>query len=447
MKTIPNFLVSIKQGKWLFAGFITCILLFIIAAIFTSISFIPKIILIIFTLFVVLDFLLLFVGSYKITATRNLPQRLSNGDELAVKINVYNNYNFKTNISLIEELPEQFQTRDFLIQGKIDAQQEKVFNYKLYPKQRGGYEFGNCILLVESFLRLWQRRYVAIEPIEVQCYPAYLQLKNYQVMAVANRLNEIGIKKTRKIGNSNEFEQIKEYVQGDDVRTVNWKATARRGQLMINNYTDEKSQQIYCIINKSRVMRMPFDGITLLDYAINACLVLSHVVIARQDRIGLITYAEKNDTVLLANKKSGTMNRIQDVLYKQSTSFLEADLEKLYNTVRNNITTRSLLVLYTNYETIPALQRDLPALRKLNKYHLLLVVMFENTELENINLGSSKKINQVYEQAVAEKFMLEKKLILKELNSYGIIAILTPPKKLTVNVINKYVELKNKSKI
>jgi uncharacterized protein (DUF58 family) len=87
-----------------------------------------------------------------------------------------------------------------------------------------------------------------------------------------------------------EFEQIKEYVSGDDIRTLNWKASARKGGLMINNFMEEKSQQVYCIIDKGRLMKMPFDGLTLLDYAINTCLVLSNVCLRKQDRVGVITF-------------------------------------------------------------------------------------------------------------------------------------------------------------
>jgi uncharacterized protein (DUF58 family) len=447
MKKIGNMLASIKQGKFLFLGFVVCIMLFILAAIIPSFAILPLIVLILFGAIALLDFCLLFLVSKKITTQRNMPYRLSNGDPLHVTITINNPNNFGIRTTLTEELPIQFQARDFNISSTINAQETKPITYTLLPKERGVYAFGNTILFVETALRIWQRRMITQGPVDIMCYPAYLQLKNYQIMAVANRLNELGVKKTRRIGASTEFEQIKEYVQGDDIRTVNWKATARKGSLMINNYTDEKSQQVYCIINKSRVMRMPFNGLTLLDYAINASLVLSHVVITRQDRIGLITYAEKNDTVILANKKPGTMNRIQEALYKQSTGFLEADLERLFSVVRQNITHRSLIVLFTNYETMPALARDMPILRRLNKYHLLLVILFENTEIKNFQQESGGNINKIYEQSIAEKFILEKKLIQKELHKFGILSILTDPKNLTINVINQYVELKNKSKI
>jgi uncharacterized protein (DUF58 family) len=147
---------------------------------------------------------------------------------------------------------------------------------------------------------------------------------------------------------------------------------------MVNNYTDERSQQIYCLINKGRVMKMPFGGMTLLDYAINAALVLSNVALVKQDKAGLITFEKNLDTFLLADKKPTQMNQILETLYRQKTDFLESDFEKLFSVIRNRITNRSLLMLFTNFESLESLQREMPALKKIAHYHLLLIVFFEN---------------------------------------------------------------------
>jgi len=142
----------------------------------------------------------------------------------------------------------------------------------------------------------------------------------------------------RRLGHSMEFEQIKEYVSGDDYRTVNWNATARKGALMVNNFTDEKSQQVYCIIDKSRVMKMPFEGLSLLDYAINASLVLSNIALLKQDKAGLITFAENLSAFLPAEKKETQMHLILQALFNQKTRYLESDYEKTvhYHPQENN---------------------------------------------------------------------------------------------------------------
>jgi uncharacterized protein (DUF58 family) len=244
-----------------------------------------------------------------------------------------------------------------------------------------------------------------------------------------------------------EFEQIKEYVPGDDYRTVNWKATARKGSLMTNNYTDERSQQIYCAVNKGRVMKMPFDGMSLLDYAVNASLVLSNVALGKQDKAGLITFAENLDTFLPADKKPTQMNLVLEALYKQRTRFLESDFEKLFSVIRNRITHRSLIILFTNFESLESLQREMSSLKRIAKYHLLVVVFFENTELKKLQEVHAATMEDIYIKTIAEKFAFEKKLMVKELIANGIISILTTPENLTVNTINKYLELKNKLSI
>src|SRR5690606_941756 len=198
----------------------------------------------------------------------------------------------------------------------------------------------------------------------VKVYPAFHALKKYDLVAWTNNLPEAGSRKIRKIGQSVEFEQIREYVTGDDIRTLNWKATARKGgQLMVNNYTDERSQQVYCMIDKGRVMKMPFGGMTLLDYAINATLISSRVVLRRQDRAGLITFDERIGHVIAADRKAGQMNLILETLYAQQTEYGESDYEKLFTLTRTKLRQRSLLVLFTNFESLSGLQRQLPFIR------------------------------------------------------------------------------------
>jgi uncharacterized protein (DUF58 family) len=272
-------------------------------------------------------------------------------------------------------------------------------------------------------------------------------MRRFGLMAVAHHLQQTGVKRMRKLGHSMEFEQIKEYVRGDDYRTINWKATARKGDLMVNNFTDERSQQIYCIINKGRVMKMPFEGMTLLDYAINASLVISNVALHKQDKAGLITFSQTLDAFLQADKKPTQINHILEVLYRQETNFLEPDFEQLFSIVRNRINHRSLLILFTNFESIESLQRELPFLKLLAHYHLLMVIFFENTELKELTEQKATTIEDIYIKTIADKYRHEKKIIAKELQAHGIIAVLSTPQMLSINTMNKYLELENRQSI
>lgn len=425
----------------------TSSVVFVLSYFFPGLFRIAGLILLLLAISIIVDSLLLFSKKKGVLAKRNTTDRFSIGDPNKVALHVDNKYAFPVRISVIDELPIQFQERSWIRKTKIDANGSSDIEYHLQPTSRGEYVFNDINVFVHGPLQLVKRRYIFPVKQTVKVYPSYVQMRRYQLLAVSNRLQEAGVKRIRKLGHSMEFEQIKEYVRGDDFRTINWKATARKDGLMVNNYTDERSQQIYCIINKGRVMKMPFGGMTLLDYAINASLVLANVALVKQDKAGLITFAENLDAFIPADKKTTQMNLLLETLYKQETKFLEADFEKLFSVIRNRITNRSLLILFTNFESQESLEREMPALKRMARYHLLLVVFFENTELKALTEKKAVKLEDIYIKTIAEKFAFEKRLMVKELHKNGILSILTSPENLTVNTVNKYLELKTRMSI
>jgi uncharacterized protein (DUF58 family) len=421
--------------------------LFVISYFQPAMFRIGVLILLLLAMAVLLDTILIYSKKEGMLAERIAPDRFSIGDPNKIIINIQNQYGFPVRTSVIDEIPIQFQDRKWIRRATIKGNEKYQLEYSLKPLTRGEYIFNDINLFAHAPLQLVKRRYVFPAEHIVKVYPSYMQMRRFQLLAVSNRLQEAGVRKIRKIGHSMEFEQIKEYVRGDDYRTINWKATARKDGLMVNNYTDERSQQIYCLINKGRVMKMPFGGMTLLDYAVNASLVLSNVAMVKQDKAGIITFEKNIDTFLPADKKPTQMNMVLETLYRQKTEFLEPDFEKLFSVIRNRITNRSLLVLFTNFESLESLQRDMPALKKIAHYHLLLVVFFENTELKSLVGKSADSIEGIYIRTIAEKFAFEKRLMVKELHKNGIPSILTTPENLTVNTINKYLELKTRMSI
>lgn len=394
-----------------------------------------------------LDVLLLYRSKEAFVAHREIPDRLSNGDPNEVTLHLENRYAFPTKVEIIDEVPFQFQLRDLQFDTSLGARSAKTMQYLLRPVTRGVYNFGALNLFIHSPFSLVKRRYQFEQGKDVAVYPSFVQMKKYELLAIHNRLTNVGLKKIRRLGHTTEFEQIKEYVQGDDFRTLNWQATARSGKLMVNQYTDEKAQNVYCIIDKSRVMKMPFEGMTLLDYAINTSLVVSNIAVHKQDKAGLITFSEKIHSGVAADNKPTQMNLILDTLYSQTNTFLEADYERLYIFVKRKVNQRSLMILYTNFESLSAMRRQLPSMRQIAKNHLLLVVFFENTELKSLILSRPKTTEEVYMKAIGENFTFEKRQIVRELEQNGILAILTPPENLTINAVNKYLELKARGMI
>lgn len=426
----------------------TFYVLFGLAILFVAAYFYPNLIetlILLFYLFIVLlliDIFLLYRNKMGVFAKRIVPEKLSNGDDNEILIEAVNHFQFGISLKIIDELPVQWQIRDFKIESVINSGEAKLFSYKVRPTERGTYHFGNLNVYATSPIGFVSRKQVFDSEMMVPNYPSFLQLKKYDFVAFTNKLKLFGLKKIRRIGHTMEFEQIKEYISGDDIRNINWKATAKRSELMVNQFQDEKSQPIYCVIDKGRVMKMPFEGLSLLDYAINSTLVMSNIALKKQDKAGMFTFSRKVQDRVKAQRRSSQMNLILETLYKVETDFSESDFSRLYVDVKRHIKQRSLILLFTNFETLDSLHRQLAYLQAINKNHLLVVIFFENTELKAFSHQKATTTQDIFEKIIAEKFIYEKKLIVNELHKYGIHSILTAPEDLTVNTINKYLEIK-----
>ena len=391
---------------------------------------------------VVVDAVLLFGTGGRVTAERETPNRFSNGDANSVRVRVAHTYPFPVTTTIIDELPVQLQVRDFEVTITLPPGRDREIQYDVRPTERGAYEFGVINVYASSPLGLVQRRWQAGEDEEVPVYPSFIQMQKYGLMAASNRLEEVGVKKIRRLGHTMEFDHIREYVRGDDYRTVNWKATARRGNLMVNEFRDERSQPVYCVLNTGRVMKMPFDGMTLLDYSINAALVMSNIALMKHDRAGLLTFGPEIGATVAAERRAHQLRRIQERLYRIDTDFLESDYRRLATYVRTNLHQRSLLLLFTNFAAMSSMRRQLPYLQTLARHHPLVVIFFENTELTNVVEAPAETTRDVYVKGMAEKFAAEKREVVRALNRRGIYTVLTPPHELSTHTINQYLRLK-----
>lgn len=404
---------------------------------------IAQFLLFIFIAAVLADWMLLFQPSVTLSGTRRLPRMLSLGDENPIYLDLGNDSPLLLKVSIIDELPIQFQVRDFSQKITLQAGEFASVRYDLRPLERGEYIFGATNCYISGFFGLIERRIkINEQPMRVAVYPSIIQMKQMEMRAFERITTREGIKRIRRIGHSYEFEQIKNYVAGDDFRSINWKASSRRDGLMVNQFEDERAQQVYCLIDKSRVMKMPFKGLSLVDYAINATLAISNIIIKKYDKAGLITYSDKIGATIKADNRPTQLNFIMNALYKEKERALEANYELLFHISSKLINGRSLILLFTNFESPFALERALPILRRINRRHLLVVVFFDNTEIREFAEGDAVDLEGIYQQTMARKYLSEKAQMVLTLKQYGIQSVLTRPEDLSINTINKYLELK-----
>ena len=260
---------------------------------------------------VVADVVLLWGSGGAVTGARAVPDKLSLGDENPVEVTLGNTYAVPIAARVIDEVPVQFQDRTDGTVVPLAAGASGAFTYTLRPTTRGAYAFGRLLVYATTPLGLVARRFVAADGGEAAVYPSILQMRRFAFLADRDRLREVGVKRVRRRGHTMEFDQIRDYVAGDDRRAVNWKATARRSayapRLMVNTYQDEREQPVVVALDMGRAMRSPFDGLTLLDHAVNAALVVLNTALQTQDRAGLVAFDREVQTVIAPDRKRGQL--------------------------------------------------------------------------------------------------------------------------------------------
>lgn len=421
--------------------------LFVLGFALPPLFFIAQALLVVWGAVLALDAWLLYNGSFELNGHRRLPAVFSLGDPNPVYVHLENRSSIPLRCQVIDELPQQFQIRDFVQHVSLRPDEVQEIRYELTPVVRGEYGFGALNLFATSPIGLLERRVRIEAEAVIPVFPSIIQMKKYELRAFDRMAQFNGLKRMRRIGHSYEFEQIKNYVRGDDYRSINWKASSRRAELMVNQYEDERAQQVYCIIDKSRAMRLPFEGLSLMDYAINTSLVISNIALQKHDRAGLVTFSDKIGAAIKADSRSGQLNKILHALYREKERPLESNYELLFQATRKLISGRSLLLLFTNFESSYALDRVLPLLRRINNMHLLVVVFFENTEIRALTRQPAETTEDIYRQTIAEQFLAEKSQMVSKLRQFGIQAVLTRPEDLSINTINKYLELKSRGLI
>ena len=408
---------------------------------------VAKILLIMFTVVFVVDLLLMYKTKTPIKVDRVLPELLSITDKNEISLQITNNYPFAINVEIVDELPYQLQEREFEIEGEIEANKTSKVTYDIFPDERGEYNFGVVNVFTMSFIGLVKRRVKGSQAMKAKVYPSVNQMKKFELLALSKISTLDGVKKMRRIGHNYEFEQIKTYAHGDDIRSINWKATGKRHSVMVNQFQDERAQQVYMIIDKSRSMELRFNKIRYLDYAINSALVMANIALKKYDKAGLITFSDKIGASIKAERSKLHLKRILDQLYHEKPSEKEADYNLLMRITRKMLYGRSLLLLYTNFESTSSMERVIPYLRRLNKMHLLVVIFFEDSEIVNFSTKTASNKKQIYEKVLAGAYTTNKRKMRSQLQKIGIQTILTTPENLSIDTLNKYLELKSRGLI
>jgi uncharacterized protein (DUF58 family) len=370
--------------------------------------------------------------------------KLSLGAPNLIALAISNDSPRTVRFKLRDEYPYQFRADRDLLEGALPPLDTAEQRYHVTPVQRGDYTWGDSNLRYRSTLGLFVRQVRYPTAAGVRVYPNVLDVRKYDLLARKGLLTELGLRNAKVFGSGSEFERLRDYTPDDEFKRINWKATARRNKLIAIEHETERSQHVICVLDTGRLMRPPIGDIQKLDYAINAALLTSYVATLRGDQIGMLTFADEVGVYLAPRKGRSQFYTMLELLYNVQSEAVEADYGRAlgYLSVKNK--RRSLIVVFSDLVTLDAAQPLIAYMARLAQHHLPLLVIMNDPNITGIAAQQVGSSSAAYERAVAEQLLDERRVILDTLQRAGVLTLDVPADKLSVAVINKYLELKTR---
>lgn len=373
--------------------------------------------------------------------------KLSLGAENAVTVSVRNRARRGTRLTVRDEAPEEFKIETRVLEGEVPPLGTWTGVYHLQPLRRGDYKFGDLHLRWLGPLKLVVRqgRVKAAEPVKV--YPNLLDVRVYDLLLRRNRLQEMGLRTTRMFGEGTEFERLREYLPDDEFRRINWKATARRNRPVTVEYQTERSQSVIAVLDTGRMMQSPVADIAKLDYAVNAVLFLTYVATGKGDRVGMMSFADDVSHYLAPRQGRGQFYRMLEVLYAVDATQVEPDYRKALTYLAVKQRRRALVVIFTDLSSGASMDSLVAQVSLLARSSLPLVVTISDPDIHAASKQKPSDSLTVYQRAAATQILDERRVALDTLRRRGVLTLDVPANQLSFSVINRYLELKGRTRL
>lgn len=382
----------------------------------------------------------------KLLVEREVTDQLSLGAENVVRVRIRNGCGVPLRLELRdsppETMPSDLPPEPFRFSVAPDARHAAV--YHLTPRARGDYAFGDVYLRVQGRLGLVNRLLRVSLPTQVKVYPNLAEAAKFTLMAKRGRLQQVGIRAARLQGAGRDFESLRDYMPDDEMRRIDWKATARRGKLVSRQYEVEKSQSIVLMLDVGRTMLAEIDGIQKLDYAINAALLLAYVASLADDRVGLLVFGDTIQTWLPPRKGRMQVYAILEALYNAGATLAEPDYRGAMAYLQARWRKRSLVVCFTDLWDADSSRRMITELGALQPRHLVTAVTLLDTKIARAAEQDVTTATSVYEKSVAMQALEERQRALSLLTQRGILVVDSPADKLSAELVNRYLEIKER---
>lgn len=373
---------------------------------------------------------------------RRMPERFALGAKNSVQIELQSTSARPLTGELHDDVPAEFKRDRDALRFALPPEGLLTLEYQLEVERRGQYAFGDLHLRLDGALGLGALIVSQPAAASVRVYPNLRGPRRYELALRRGALHSVGVRNTRRSGGGGEFEQLREYVAGDALRDLDWKAAAKRLRPITRVHGQELHQSVLIALDAGRLMATPLAGLSKLDHAIHAALLLAWVAQRVGDRVGLLVFAQDVQHFVPPGRGHTQYLRILDALYAIEASDSYVDFRALAEFVRARVSRRSLLLLFSDLldesQALP-LAAELP---KLRKKHLPLCVTLSDPVTEELSRAKATDVEQVYQRAAAADLMAERALVKAQLTRAGVGVLEASAADLAVATVNRYLEIK-----
>jgi uncharacterized protein (DUF58 family) len=372
---------------------------------------------------------------------RIAPERASLAGTQRVIVRVGNESRAALSIRLRDTTPLSFRADPVELAGIVPADDGTELSYAIFPSRRGRFEFGSIYLRYRSVLGLWELAGVVAMPAATKVYPALDAVERYDLLARSDQLRALGIRRLRLRGAAWEFESLRDFANGDDTRLIDWKATARRGKLIVRNQEAERSQTVIVLVDSGRLMTAEEGGVSKLDHAVNAALLLAHVALERGDRVGVCAFSSSVHGWMAPRARSGQMRLVTEMLYGLTGDFTESDHARCLRQVALRHNKRALLVVLTDFVDADTAADMVVALRHAARRHVVVFAALKDLFMERTARSQPQTEEEGFRKAVAVGLLRERQEVLARLRLAGVQVVDATPSGVTPDLLNKYLEI------
>lgn len=373
---------------------------------------------------------------------RVMDQKLSLSVWNRIDLVIENPTSYTLMVRIRDGIPESFGTENEVMAFQLAGREQKNVSYRVKPVKRGEYVFPDLHLRVTGVLGLCVRSKTLMISDTIKVFPNLKDMRNHYLLMVQKRRLLAGFQKVRQLGVGTEFESIREYTEGDDYRHINWTVTAREGQLYVNRYEPERNQYVYILMDTSRVMQEEIEGITRLDYAVNAAFIVAETAMNHGDNIGLMAFDSEIHRMVKPGKGTVHFQRLAESLYNIENRQTSADYEKAFSTLQKVQNRRSLILLFTDPYNFEHAREITSAWRNYAPRHKVVVLSIKNPLLVS---EAEKKVSQsedAFSKSAALKLLDDRKRTFSILEMSSIPTVESNPEEFTLDTVNRYISLK-----